>query len=1151
MSRPGPDVKAIFIRALDRPAGPARSAYLDEACRGDLEVRGRVEALLRADQAAGGFFDASVAGADPRPVVTAVVPETPALGRSPTDGAAPPALDATVAADPGGLPRASTEAYTPGGADSNHGSAPFDSAGVQGGDGTNGLSHGTTGRYFGDYEVQNELGHGGMGVVYRARQVSLNRLVALKMIRTGVLAGGDELRRFQNEAEAVALLDHPGVVPVYEVGEHDGQRYFSMKLVPGGSLADRLTAYKDDPKAAATLLAEVAEAVHHAHMRGILHRDLKPANILIDDQGHPHVTDFGLAKRVQADAEVTASGAVLGTPAYMAPEQATGRRGSITTATDVHGLGSVLYALLTGRAPFRAGGVADTLTMVREQPPEPPRKINPKVSRDLEVICLKCLEKDPRRRYSSAQALADDLHRWLRHEPILARRAGVWERAAKWTRRRPAAAALVAVSGVAALTLVGLGVALFYHSQLRAAHIKIRDAYAKELIFLYQNRLVFADRVLRDNNPHRALELLSECPEVHRNWEWHHLMRQCRADLLSFRAHDGRTRSVSFSPDGRFIATGGSDRIIRLFESGTGREAWKNTEHREGDCSAAFSPDGTRLASVSGATHEPGRVMIHEVATGRTLRSISLKTGLNASVAFSPDGHEVVVGSGQGGAHAWLKILDAESGGQRLSIPLRGESTVYTASFSPDGNHLLSTVGPTNVSTTERRPGQVRVWDARTGQVRLRLKGHTLPVIVAAFSPDGKKIVSAGYDATVRVWDAADGRPLSVYSGHSDCVNRVAFSPDGRRLASTSDDGSARVWDVETGQDLVKLRGHRGPFFDIAFHPDGRRLVTSGDDGDVKVWDTEAGRDVRNLKGHRSNASAVAFSPDGRRLVSGGADGKLLVWEVRSGRLLETWEGHADPVYGIAFSPDGGRVASAGGDWARTDRPGEVLIRDAASGRVIHTLPSHKGIAWGVAFSPDGRLLASGGGELRSAGHEVIVRDADTGRAVRTFPGLQAGTPQVAFSPDGRRLAAAVGDVIRIWDVNSGRDLLTLRGHLHGVRGLSFTPDGRRLVSGSFDMTLKSWDAATGAEVFTLKGHKYWVTGVAVSPDGRRIASAGGDQVVKIWDAAGGQELVSLHGHSGHVWGVAFSPDGRLLASADQNGMVKIWDGTPDTRGPL
>jgi predicted Ser/Thr protein kinase len=251
------------------------------------------------------------------------------------------------------------------------------------------LPRGTKVRYFGDYELIRELGRGGMGVVYRARQVSLNRPVALKMIKAGVLADGDELRRFQNEAEVVALLDHTGIVPIYEVGEHDGQRYFSMKLIAGSSLAERLDTYRDEPKAAAALLAEVAEAVHHAHLRGVLHRDLKPANILVDEQGRPHVTDFGLARKVEGDSELTASGAILGTPSYMAPEQASGKRGSITTATDGYGLGAVLYALLTGRAPFAGDSVMETLQAVKEQPPEPPRKLNARIPHDLEVICLR------------------------------------------------------------------------------------------------------------------------------------------------------------------------------------------------------------------------------------------------------------------------------------------------------------------------------------------------------------------------------------------------------------------------------------------------------------------------------------------------------------------------------------------------------------------------------------------------------------------------------------------------------------------------------------------------------------------------------------------------------------------------------------------
>jgi serine/threonine-protein kinase len=297
-------------------------------------------------------------------------------------------------------------------------------AGADGGAASDPPNDGARTRSFGDYEILGELGRGGMGVVYEARQMTLNRPVALKMIRAGVLAGGDDLRRFQNEAEAVAMLDHPGIVPVHEVGEHAGQRYFSMKLVSGGSLADRLDGYRDDPQAAARLVAEAAEAVHHAHQRGILHRDLKPANILIDEQGHPHITDFGLARRVGGDSELTESGAILGTPAYMAPEQASGHRAAVTTASDIYGLGAVLYVVLAGRAPFGGESVVETLDAVRTRPPEPPSRFNGNVPRDLEIICLKCLEKEPSRRYATARDLAEDLRRWLAGVPIAARPVG-------------------------------------------------------------------------------------------------------------------------------------------------------------------------------------------------------------------------------------------------------------------------------------------------------------------------------------------------------------------------------------------------------------------------------------------------------------------------------------------------------------------------------------------------------------------------------------------------------------------------------------------------------------------------------------------------------------------------------------------------------
>jgi len=395
--------ETVFHLAREKAPGE-RAAFLDEACADDPALRRRIETLLQADAEPGALVD------------------RPNLEAADEQKALPPPSSPDLQPEPA----RQADTLSP----DEHRPAMEAS--------------GTEVHYFGDYELLGEIARGGMGVVYKARQVSLKRNVALKMILAGQLASADEVQRFHREAEAAANLDQPNIVPIYEIGAHEGQHYFSMKLIDGMSLAQRIASFVRDPKSAATLLAKVARAVHYAHQHGIHHRDLKPGNIVLDAHDEPYVTDFGLARHVDGRGAQTRTGMILGTPSYMAPEQARSEK-SLTAAADVYGLGAILYELLTGRPPFRAETELDTILQVLDRDPPRPRTLNPRIDVDLETICLKCLEKEPRNRYRSALALAEDLERWRDGRTIQARPSGPAKRVFKWAKRKPALAILLVV----------------------------------------------------------------------------------------------------------------------------------------------------------------------------------------------------------------------------------------------------------------------------------------------------------------------------------------------------------------------------------------------------------------------------------------------------------------------------------------------------------------------------------------------------------------------------------------------------------------------------------------------------------------------------------------------------------------------------------
>jgi hypothetical protein len=481
--------------------------------------------------------------------------------------------------------------------------------------------------------VLGVLGRGGMGVVYKARQLQLDRVVALKMIRAGGHAGPEELARFRREAEAVARLQHPNIVQIHEVGEHDGLPFFSLEFCESGSLADKLDGTPQSPREAARLVETLARAVQAAHERHIVHRDLKPANVLLAADGTPKVTDFGLAKKLDAGDNPTVSGAILGTPSYMAPEQAGGRSKEVGPAADVYALGAILYELLTGRPPFLAATMMDTLARVCADEPVPVRRLQPGVPRDLETVCLKCLEKDPTKRYASARDLAEDLRRFGAGEPVRARPVGVVGRGWRWGRRNPAVAGLLAA--VAAALLGGTAAATLFavraDANARRANTE-RDRADEEALQarrnLYLAHMQLAERAYDEVNMARVRDLLErQQPERTggtdlRGFEWYYLWRLSHSELLTLRGHTGWVQCVAFSPDGRRLASA-SGFEVRVWDTATGAEVRALQGHTGEVLGVAFGPDGRRLASASWDQ----TVRVWDTATGAEVHALKGHTG--------------------------------------------------------------------------------------------------------------------------------------------------------------------------------------------------------------------------------------------------------------------------------------------------------------------------------------------------------------------------------------------------------------------------------------------------------------------------------------------------------------------------------------------
>ena len=1052
-------------------------------------------------------------------------------------------------------------------------------------------------RTIGKFQLLERVGVGGFGTVWRALDVRLNRNVALKIPHAHLIETAEDVARFYREARAAAQLRHPGIVTVHEVSDFNGLPILVCDFVTGTSLRDLLSTRRLGPKAAAKLVAKVADALAYAHSMGAIHRDIKPANIMLDIAladsagvhddadsdwpGEPRIVDFGLAFLDQESIHLTHDGAIIGTPAYMSPEQAIGRDPAhpIDHRCDIYSLGVVLYELLTGALPF-AGTRSEVLNQVISSDPASPRRFDRTIPRDLESICLKAMAKEPRHRYASSRELTDDLRHFLEGEPVQARPISLWRRVLRRAHRRPAEAAQWLMGVVILLAFFGLAIGYRYHLRLEhefratdaARHIADQERQRAES-FLYFHRMALAEREWSANNIDRVERLLDDCPPPLRGWEWRYLKGQCHHDLISMHHAPSANGSwtvtcVKYSPDGQMVASSSKDGTIRLWEPATGRPMKLLGRHKHAAFSLAFQPGGHLLASGA-----EGEILIWDTRTGALQATLAKGTDTVYALSYSPDGRLLASGHGfppleeidhmrgRGVVHIW----DTATG--KALRTMRGHTqNVMGVAFSPDGQTVASVSGSSlTVPQTASKPGELCLWTTETGKLVRKLTGHAGPLTGVDYHPNGNLIATSSWDRTVRLWDARTGNLLQSLSGHQDWVLHVAFSPDGGRIATGGADGAIKIWDTATNQELWTLRGHTKKITCVTFSPDGRRLASGSSDQAVKIWDATASPEALTWRGAGGPIARIAFFPDGQRLLVAGniedAPGRIrhrltildTAHEIRDTTLaIAQGSERCRPIDGVAIRSDGRLVASA-------SQTGQIEAWTVPEGQSCFQYEEPTSRFQDVAFSPDGRMLAAAGqvnarlenGEVApndtDANGLLLVVDLEAKVVLWRTAGMTTGIIRdLAFAPDGHTLATADNThTITIWDSRSGRVQRQLRGHNRLVSYLAFSLDGTKLASASWDSTVVVWDLATSRPTTRLQGHMRSVLCVAFSPDGRRLATSSEDQTVRLWDVETGQEVLTLHGHTDIVPTVAFSPDGNRLATAGADGVVLVRQASP------
>ncbi|GAC1466207.1 MAG: hypothetical protein NVSMB9_06530 [Isosphaeraceae bacterium] len=945
-----------------------------------------------------------------------------------------------------------------------------------------------------------------MGEVYKARQLNLNRLVALKMIHVQWRRRSDQLARFRAETEALARLPSPHIVQIFQVSEHEGRPFFIMELAEQ-DLQSKLRGEPLSPVEGARLVASLARAMHQAHQRGIVHRDLKPSNILLGADGSPKVADFGLVKFLDEETGPTATTeAFLGTASYMAPEQARGHSHQVGPAADIYSLGAILYETLTGRPPFKATTFIGTAMLVVNEETIPPARLQPGLPRDLETICLRCLQKAPSRRYGSADELADDLERFLRNEPILSRPTGVATRLWYWSRRHPNLAAFGGTAALAMVAVAALSV-LFGIIQARAARREGRIASG----LMIDKGVLLCER----GNIGGMLWMARALADATRAGA-HDLEQNIRANLAGWRGrvcplqaileHADVVRAVAFSPDGRLLLTGCLDGSARLWDAKTGEPRGKPIQLKGVVWGVAFSPDGRQF--LVGC--EDHTAQLRDVETGQLLRSFVHPHQVRA-VAFGPRGPSTILtGCVDGSARLW----DTGKGEPIRTFQHDGE--VFAVAFSPDGRSLL----------TGCMDGMAHRWDTASGRELHRYEDPGQgEVRVVSFSPDGRTVLTGGLDMYARLWDTESGKLLRKLS-HPRGVTALAFCPEGRTILTVSARGPVQFWHAAEGIPIQRFLPHPGVVQSLAVSADGRSLLTGGKDGSARLWRMDLQeRPVIPLT-PPADVFVAVFRPDGKTLLTGCVDGSLRLFDAATGQSLpfETVR-HQAEIELVVFSRNGNRFLTGSVDKTAT-------IRDADTGKLVVPALKHQAAVTAGAFSADGRRVVTGSEE----GFAQLWDAATGSRLGKPLP--HPGTVSaVAFSTDGRQVVTGCWDrKARVWDVGTGALIAGPCVHHGSVLSVSFSPDGRSILTGSDDGGVQLWDAASGKSIGESMLHREAVSVIAFSRDGKSLLAGSKDGRTSPWQPATGKPLGPPVRLDPSILALSFHPDGRSFQTS--NGQV-------------